>query len=150
MCFVLKLNMLFRSSILTSVSAALLVAPTPAISQKVTSNFGSRADPFHGGRRAHKGLDIAAPTGSFVYATADGIVQYSGWKGSYGILITISHASGHETRFAHLSAVAVRAGQRVRKGAVIGKIGSTGRSTGPHLHYEVRLHGVALNPKNFM
>ena len=128
---------------------ALTLSSTVASSQ-VTSNFGTRSDPFHGGRRAHNGIDIAAPTGSPVYATGDGWVTKANWWSSYGIIVVIRHPSGHETRFAHLSAVTVQEGQMVRKGQQVGRIGSTGRSTGPHLHYEVRLNGVPLDPRNFM
>lgn len=129
--------------------ASLALSSGPAMS-KVTSEFGQRKDPFHGGKRSHKGIDIAAPKGSPVFATGDGWVTRSGWWGSYGIIVIIRHPSGHETRFAHLSSSHVAEGQRVRKGQMIGKIGSTGRSTGPHLHYEVRMDGVALDPRNFM
>ena len=124
--------------------------PLEAQSVRTTSEFGVRGDPFHGGRRSHNGIDIAAPMGSPVFATGDGWVTYGNWKGSYGYLVTIQHPSGHETRFAHLSRVLVAPGQAIRKGTVIGLVGSTGRSTGPHLHYEVRYRGAPLNPRNFM
>jgi len=140
-----------RNNIVLGLIAALSgIAPTTLGAQTVTSSYGTRADPFHGGARAHKGIDIAAPAGTPVFATADGWVEHAGQKGSYGILVTIRHPSGHETRFAHLSRVTVRKGQAVRKGFQVGNIGSTGRSTGPHLHYEVRMNGVALNPAAFM
>lgn len=129
--------------------SSIIALPVSSTAQ-VTSSFGTRSDPFHGKNRRHNGIDIARPHGSFVYATGDGVVEFSGWKGTYGILIKIKHPSGHETRFAHLSAVAVQAGQRIRKGQIIGKIGSTGRSTGPHLHYEVRYNGKPLDPRKFM
>ena len=131
-------------------SAALLSSPVPVAAQQVTSEYGTRSDPFHGGRRAHNGIDMAAPYGTPVYATGDGWVERANTWGSYGLIIVVRHPSGHETRFAHLSAILVEAGQRVRKGQMIGKIGSTGRSTGNHLHYEVRFRGEALDPRKFM
>ena len=134
--------------------AALLLSFTGssvlAASGTVTSEFGVRRDPFHGGARSHQGLDIAAPHGSPVFATADGVVVRADWWGSYGLIVVIQHPSGHETRFAHLSAIKVLEGQYVRRGQVIGNIGSTGRSTGPHLHYEVRYNGSPLDPRYFM
>ena len=129
----------------------LLAAPASAGSSgTVTSGFGQRSDPFHRGMRAHKGMDIAAAFGTPVVATGDGWIEFAGWKGSYGVLVIIRHASGYETRFAHLSSVMVRPGEAIRKGQPIGRVGSTGRSTGNHLHYEVRYRGVALNPAGFM
>lgn len=136
--------------IFLSLTFMLIFSSQPLNGQRISSDFGTRTDPFHGNARKHNGLDIAAAYGSLVYATADGVVTHSGWNGSYGILIKISHINNYETRFAHLSAVAVQKGQRIRKGQIIGKIGSTGRSTGPHLHYEVRRNGTPLNPRNYM
>lgn len=123
---------------------------TALAQQSVTSEFGTRADPFHGKRRNHNGIDIAARHGTPVFATGDGKVERAGWWGTYGIIVVVSHPSGHETRFAHLSAITVTPGQLVRKGQHIGNIGSTGRSTGPHLHYEVRMNGKPLDPRHFM
>ena len=94
----------------------------------------------------HSGVDLAAPQGTPVQATADGVVTSAGWRGGYGILISLGHGSGVQTRYAHLSAIAVQPGTRVRAGQVIGYVGSTGNSTGPHLHYEVRVNGRAINP----
>lgn len=128
----------------------LFLADLAASGAVVTSGFGARRDPFHGRSRAHNGLDIAAPHGSPVFATGDGWVTKADWWGNYGLIVVIKHPSGHETRFAHLSAVKVAAGQTVRKGQVIGHIGSTGRSTGPHLHYEVRFNDSPLDPRRFM
>lgn len=135
---------------LLAIAALVAAAPSPLIAGEVTSSFGMRKDPFHGGQRRHNGLDIAAPTGTPVYATANGVVDYASWKGSYGKLIQIKHPSGHETRFAHLSEILIVRGQVVRKGQLIGRVGSTGRSTGPHLHYEVRYRGKPLDPRSFM
>ena len=103
-----------------------------------------------GGIRQHKGIDMAAPSGTPIYATADGIVEKAEWFSSYGNFIAIEHGADLETRFGHLSRIAVSAGQRVHKGDLIGYVGSTGRSTGPHLHYEVRVDGQAVDPTPYM
>ena len=103
-----------------------------------------------GGRRAHTGIDLAAPTGTPVYATADGLISRADRFSSYGLFVSIEHGAQLQTRFAHLSKIAVADGQRVKKGDVIGYVGSTGRSTGPHLHYEVRVDGQAVNPIPYM
>jgi murein DD-endopeptidase MepM/ murein hydrolase activator NlpD len=116
----------------------------------LTSNFGMRTHPVLGGRRQHQGIDLAAPTGTPVYATADGIVGRADWYSSYGLYISINHGASMETRYAHLSRLAVAAGDNVKKGDLIGYVGSTGRSTGPHLHYEVRVEGLAVNPIPYM
>ena len=116
----------------------------------LTSDFGMRIHPVLGGRRAHKGIDLAAPSGTPVYATADGLVGMAQWFSSYGNYVQIEHGAGLETRFGHLSGYTVRAGDRVTKGQLIGYVGSTGRSTGPHLHYEVRIAGDAVNPLPYM
>lgn len=133
-------------------SALLLAAAlsSVSVSAQVTSNFGVRSDPFHRGARMHAGIDIAAPMGAPVVATGDGWVTFAGWKGGYGYMIEIQHPSGHTTRFAHLSRILVAPSQAIRRGTVIGLIGSTGRSTGPHLHYEVRFNGKPLDPRAFM
>ncbi|MEO9492058.1 MAG: M23 family metallopeptidase [Marinomonas sp.] len=117
---------------------------------KVTSGYGMRNHPVLGRRRNHKGVDLAAPTGTPIYATADGMVAKAFWFSSYGLYIRIDHGAKLETRYAHMSKLAVAAGEYVRKGDVIGYVGSTGRSTGPHLHYEVRIDGVAVNPIPYM
>lgn len=116
----------------------------------LTSGFGMRTHPVLGGRRQHQGIDLAAPTGTPVYATADGIVGRADWYSSYGLYISINHGASMETRYAHLSRLAVAAGDNVKKGDLIGYVGSTGRSTGPHLHYEVRVEGLAVNPIPYM
>lgn len=123
---------------------------TPVNGARMSSNFGMRSHPVSGGRRMHKGIDLAAPTGTPVYASADGIVGLARWGRGYGLYIKIDHGAELETRYAHLSRLAVAAGDRVEKGEVIGYVGSTGRSTGPHLHYEVRVDGVAVNPIHYM
>ena len=116
----------------------------------LTSSFGMRTHPVLGGRRSHKGIDLAAPTGTPVYATADGLVQMAEWYSSYGNYIQIGHGNEMETRYAHLSRIVATEGSWVKKGDLIGYVGSTGRSTGPHLHYEIRIAGVAVNPVPYM
>jgi murein DD-endopeptidase MepM/ murein hydrolase activator NlpD len=113
---------------------------------RFTSKFGPRRDPKTGGRRMHKGVDFAAPSGTPLYATADGVVTYAGWSSGYGRLVKIQHEFGIETRYAHLSKLRVKVGQRVSHGDRIGDMGATGRVTGVHLHYEVRVGGKAVNP----
>ena len=116
-----------------------------------TSSFGIRSDPFRGTRAMHAGIDLAGPVGTPIYATADGIVGRSEYNsGGYGNLVEINHGRGIQTRYGHLSRSMVSAGQRVKRGEVIGLMGSTGRSTGSHLHYEVRIDGKAVNPVPFM
>jgi murein DD-endopeptidase MepM/ murein hydrolase activator NlpD len=123
----------------------------PVKTAEFTSGYGTRTDPFRGGAARHQGIDLAAPIGTPIYATADGTVSESGWNsGGYGNLIKVDHGRGIETRYAHLSRISVSAGQRVTRGQVIGYMGSTGRSTGSHLHYEVRIDGRAVNPIPFM
>lgn len=122
----------------------------PLNNSRLTSSYGMRNHPVLRQRRAHKGVDLAAPTGTPIYATADGVVSRANWFSSYGLYISIDHGGDLETRFAHLSRLAVASGERVKKGDLIGYVGSTGRSTGPHLHYEVRVNGVAVNPIPYM
>jgi murein DD-endopeptidase MepM/ murein hydrolase activator NlpD len=116
----------------------------------LTSDFGMRTHPVLGGRRRHKGVDLAAPKGTPIFATADGIVGRAQWLSSYGLYVEIAHGANLETRYAHMSRLAVAPGERVSKGDIIGYVGSTGRSTGPHLHYEVRIDGIAVNPIPYM
>ncbi|KIC22623.1 M23 family metallopeptidase [Leisingera sp. ANG-Vp] len=111
-----------------------------------TSGFGYRRDPKSGGRRLHKGSDFAGRTGTDIFATADGVVTHAGWQSGYGRLVTIRHAFGIETRYAHNSKIRVTEGQRVSRGDHIADMGNTGRSTGTHLHYEVRVNGQPVNP----
>ena len=116
-----------------------------------TSEFGLRSDPFGRGRAMHAGIDLAGPVGTPIYATADGTISEAGWNsGGYGNLIKIDHGRGIETRYGHLHSMSVRGGERVKRGQMIGRMGSTGRSTGSHLHYEVRIDGRAVNPIPFM
>jgi murein DD-endopeptidase MepM/ murein hydrolase activator NlpD len=113
---------------------------------RFTSKFGFRRDPKTGGRRMHSGVDFAAPTGTPLYATADGVVTHAGWSSGYGRLVKIQHEFGIETRYAHQSKMRVKVGQRVSRGDHIGDMGASGRVTGVHLHYEVRVGGKAVNP----
>ncbi len=125
---------------------------TPITSGSVrwTSSFGRREDPFGRGGRMHEGTDIAGPYGTPIFATAEGTVIHAGWQNGYGRLIKIQHAFGIETRYAHLSQIRVQVGQKVSRGDRIGDMGNSGRSTGTHLHYEVRIGGTAVNPMTFI
>lgn len=122
----------------------------PADIDMISSGFGYRADPFHGGAAMHTGLDFRGPHGSPIHAAANGKVSFVGTKAGYGKVVEISHGNGMMTRYAHMSAWRARVGERVGAGDVIGQIGSTGRSTGPHLHFEVRINDRAVNPRPFL
>lgn len=122
----------------------------PLDDMKMTSNYGMRTHPVLGRRMGHKGVDLAAPTGTPIYATADGMVSKAERFSSYGNYVSIEHGASIQTRYAHMSRIAVSEGARVKKGDIIGYVGSTGRSTGPHLHYEVRIDGAAVNPVPYM
>jgi murein DD-endopeptidase MepM/ murein hydrolase activator NlpD len=116
-----------------------------------TSGYGVRSDPFHAGAAMHPGIDLAGAYGTPIYATADGTVVRAGWNsGGYGNLVELDHGRGITTRYGHMSAILVEAGDHVTRGQQIGRMGSTGRSTGNHLHYEVRIDGRAVNPIPFM
>ncbi len=117
---------------------------------KITSHIGWRKNPFGGGYEFHSGIDIAAPYGSKVLATADGVVVFAGWYGDYGKTVIIRHPSGYLTLYAHLSQIDVKEGQKVKAGDVVGRVGSTGRSTGPHLHYEVIRDNKPIDPYKFL
>jgi murein DD-endopeptidase MepM/ murein hydrolase activator NlpD len=119
---------------------------SPLARARVTSGFGERIHPLLGGLRMHSGIDLAAPYGSPIMATSDGIVESAGWTGGYGLAVRLRHAGGIETLYGHMSALHVASGQAVRRGEVIGYVGSTGQSTGPHLHYEQRNGGVPVRP----
>lgn len=122
----------------------------PVDNVTLTSSFGNRSDPFNGHRRMHQGIDIPGPLGTPVYATADGVVQRAEWANGYGNLVEINHGNGLETRYGHLSKLIAQPNERVRRGQLIGLMGSTGRSTGSHLHYEVRIAGGAVNPMPYI
>jgi murein DD-endopeptidase MepM/ murein hydrolase activator NlpD len=115
----------------------------------MASGYGYRRDPIYGTSRLHEGMDFSADIGTPVYATGDGKVTFADWHSGYGNLIEINHGFNYVTRYAHLSQISVRSGQSVKRGDLIGKVGNTGKSTGPHLHYEVRLRGAAQNPVNY-
>ena len=136
----------------TTPAAARVSVPSrmPLDNTRLTSDYGMRTHPVLGGRRSHKGVDLSAPTGTPIYATADGYISKAEWFSSYGKYVSIEHGANLQTRFAHMSDIAVTAGSRVKKGDIIGYVGSTGRSTGPHLHYEVRIDGKAVNPVPYM
>ena len=130
-----------------------ILAATPSIWPTqgwITSGFGYRISPFTGQREFHKGLDISGPVGTPIYAPADGKVVFTGRDGGYGITVIIDHGLGITTRYAHLSRYVVKKNQRVTRGEIIAYMGNTGRSTGPHLHYEVRLNGVPVNPLHYI
>ena len=124
-----------------------LPAGMPVAARSLTSGFGMRSHPLLGGRRLHAGIDLAAPTGTPIVATSDGVVSVADWSGGYGLLVSIEHGAGLQTRYGHMSQLAVTRGQAVRRGDIIGYVGSTGRSTGPHLHYEMRIDGQAVDPR---
>ena len=117
---------------------------------RLTSGFGGRNDPINGSARMHEGQDLAGDYGTSIFATADGTVTYAGWEGGYGRLIKIRHIFGIETRYGHLSQIDVKVGQKISRGEKIGAMGNSGRSTGTHLHYEVRLSGKPVNPMTFI
>jgi murein DD-endopeptidase MepM/ murein hydrolase activator NlpD len=115
-----------------------------------SSSYGWRIDPFNGNKAFHEGLDFTAHTGTPIRAAADGIVSSTEQGGAYGKLVKIEHGAGLETRYAHTSRILVKVGERVTKGQIVAEVGSTGRSTGPHLHYEIRLNGAALDPRKYL
>ncbi len=130
-----------------------LLASTPAIRPTggwMTSRFGYRISPFTGRKEFHKGLDIANRKGTAILATANGIVSYAGKKGPMGNVVVIDHGHGMITRYAHLSEALKKQGEKVKRGDIIAQMGNSGRSTGPHLHYEVHLNGVPVNPATYI
>ena len=122
----------------------------PATVENITSGFGYRRDPFNGRAAMHSGIDFKGAVGSPIFAAAEGRVTFAGWKGGYGKAVEVTHANGLVTRYAHLSRIDVKPGQQVAAGATLGGLGNTGRSTGPHLHFEVRLNDRAVNPRPFL
>ncbi len=116
----------------------------------VTSSFGEREDPFNGEGAFHAGLDISAPTGTVVRSTGDGLIETAALENGYGREVVVDHGHGVHTVYGHLSGMIVLAGQRVVRGQIIGYVGQTGRSTGPHLHYEVRINNVPVNPHKYL
>ncbi len=122
----------------------------PHANPSITSNFGYRRDPFNGRAARHPGIDFRGPLGSPIFAAAPGKVVYAGWRGGYGRLVEVRHDNGLVTRYAHLRRIDTKVGDHVEAGETIGGLGSSGRSTGPHLHFEVRLNGRAVNPRPFL
>ena len=118
----------------------------PVTGARLTSAYGTRVHPISGHAASHHGVDLAVPSGTPVVATSDGVVEIASWWGGYGLMVALDHGGGSETRYAHLSSLAVRPGESVSRGQVIGRSGSTGNSTGPHLHYEVRQDGRSIDP----
>jgi murein DD-endopeptidase MepM/ murein hydrolase activator NlpD len=116
----------------------------------LSSGFGVRSDPFLGRPAMHSGLDFRSETGDPVRATANGVVESAGWNGGYGNMVEIDHGNGFSTRYGHMSKIEVKVGQQIKIGQIIGRVGSTGRSTGPHLHYETRIDGDAVDPQKFL
>lgn len=115
-----------------------------------SSDFGYRSDPFHGGGAFHAGIDMTGKTGDAIHAAADGVVVRAGWWAGYGKVVVVDHGNGLETRYGHMSRFHVKEGDVIRQGQVVGGMGSTGRSTGTHLHFEIRLDGRALDPQPFL
>ena len=122
----------------------------PVEDYRLTSRFGVRRDPINGRRARHNGLDFAAPIGAEVLATAPGKVIYAGWNGRYGRMVELDHGYGIRTRVAHLRKIYVKVGQKVEFHQKVGMQGSSGRSRGPHVHYEIRVDGKAVDPMNFI
>lgn len=123
---------------------------TPVLTGHISSGFGRRTDPITGRIAVHSGLDFAAPRGTPIHAVGAGVVTFSGRRGAYGNMLEISHAGGYKTRYAHAHELQVQKGDLVSKGQQIATVGSTGRSTGPHLHLEVYRNGMAINPARFL
>ena len=119
---------------------------TPLSGARLSSGFGNRKHPILGFTKMHRGIDFAAPIGTPIFAAGDGIIEYSGWNGAYGKYIRIKHNGTFKTAYAHLSKIYKKRGTRIKQGDIIGSLGSTGRSTGPHLHYEILINGRQVNP----
>ena len=117
--------------------------------KKTASGYGMRIDPIYKTSKFHEGMDFSASTGTPIYATGNGTVTKAGWQSGYGRVVVINHGYGYETLYAHMNKIDVRKGQRVVRGEVIGEVGNTGKSTGPHLHYEVHVKGRVVNPVNY-
>lgn len=133
-----------------SVYKDMLPNSSPVAAAYRSSSYGWRRDPFTKRRAFHSGLDFTAKRGTPIYAAGDGVVTFAKRTAGYGRLVKIDHGSGLETRYAHASKLLVKVGERVSKGQIVAKVGSTGRSTGPHLHYEIRLNGAALDPRKYL
>jgi murein DD-endopeptidase MepM/ murein hydrolase activator NlpD len=116
---------------------------------RTASGYGMRIDPIYGTSKFHAGMDFSAPTGSDIYATGNGTVTFTGWKQGYGNTVIINHGYSYETVYAHMHAITTREGTKINRGDIIGYVGNTGKSTGPHLHYEVRYKDQAVDPRNY-
>jgi murein DD-endopeptidase MepM/ murein hydrolase activator NlpD len=130
-----------------------MLAATPSIwpvEGWISSSFGYRTSPFTGKREFHKGLDISCPLGTPIYSPAKGVVVNAGRRGAYGLRVSIDHGAGTITRYGHMHRISVKPGQTVTRGELVGYVGTTGRSTGPHLHYEVRLNGLPVDPMRYI
>ncbi len=143
-------NSLMQLTRLRQASAALPLARPTSAEADLTSGFGMRIDPFTRGPAMHTGLDFKAEYGADARATAAGTVAAAEYSGGYGRMVEIDHGNGLSTRYAHLSSIRVVAGQKVAAGTLVGRVGSTGRSTGAHLHYETRIDGVPVDPRRFL
>jgi murein DD-endopeptidase MepM/ murein hydrolase activator NlpD len=117
---------------------------------EIVSGFGERIDPFLSRPAMHTGLDFRAEIGDPILVTANGTVTAAGWSGGYGNMVEVDHGNGFATRYGHMSEIDVKVGQQVKIGQSLGKVGTTGRSTGPHLHYETRIDGEAVDPQKFL
>lgn len=120
------------------------------VNGRLMAGYGVRSDPFSGEGAMHTGIDIAAPVGTPVHATADGIVLHAGWNGGYGRCVIVDHGNNYQTWYAHLSRMDAIEGEEIRQGEVLGEVGNSGRSTGSHLHYEVRIGSTPVNPYRFL
>ena len=120
------------------------------VNGRLEGGYGGRNDPFSGEGAMHTGIDISAPLGTPVKVTADGVVLHANWNGGYGKCVIVDHGNGYQTWYGHLSRMDVVEGQEIRQGDIVGLVGATGRATGNHLHYEVRIHSTPVNPYRFM
>lgn len=135
----------------TGASDALGVGPVARpLPQEINSDYGPRMHPIHGEMRMHHGVDMAAPTGTPIQAFAGGTVTFAGPRGGYGNVVIVEHPNGMETRYAHQSSIDVAVGEQVAAGQVVGRVGSTGLSTGPHLHFELRRNGESIDPAPYL
>jgi murein DD-endopeptidase MepM/ murein hydrolase activator NlpD len=140
----------FETEYLSELEATLLQQSMLKVVLPNSSSYGWRIDPFNGNKAFHEGLDFSANAGAPIFAAAGGIVSAAETMPDYGKIVIVSHGSGLETRYAHTSKILVKVGERVEKGQVLALVGNTGRSTGPHLHYEIRLNGNALDPRKYL
>jgi murein DD-endopeptidase MepM/ murein hydrolase activator NlpD len=145
-----QLSVLEALLVQSSTNRKFLPTLAPVVDVWFSSNYGYRIDPFTGQSSFHEGIDFIAETGTPIHAAASGKVIYSGWHPQYGKMVEIDHGNGLVSRYAHASQLAVAEGDLVVRGQRVASVGSTGRSTGPHLHFEVRLNGVPQNPARFL